>query len=264
MLKMLSTLGAGAAALAVFAPAQAATTFGSATAVSNAVAYTNYGQVNAGNGYGGDTETLSSFDTSLEASAGATADSYGKHTAVASSASALEDTNLSLTSAASGTIDLAGITSATSTGASDTGEAYSEGQAVTYNFSLDTASVFSLSYNYTESYTDPGFYNSIYLSNNTTSSLIASLSPSGSNTSGVLTYNLAAGAYTFNVYTQIADLAYASGVANFASGEHEELYKFDITSAAPEPSVWMMLTLGVGLAGLALRSRPARVGVKAV
>ena len=255
MFRIFGSASGVALMLAAGFPAHAATSFGSALATANASAYTNYGEANAGTGYGTDTESLSSFDTSLEATAGAQADSYGKKTSVASTASALEDTNLTLASAASGTIDFAGITSATSTKATDTGEAYSEGQGLTYDFTVDTASVFSLTYNYTETFTDPYFYNSIFLENTSTDALVTSKDPAGSNTSGAYTFNLDPGSYTFNVYTQIADDAYASGVAGSAAGEHEELYQFNIVAAAPEPSTWALLMLGVGATGLALRSR---------
>jgi hypothetical protein len=254
MFKLVATTSAAALLLAAVAPAHAAATFGSATVIANAVAYTNYGSQNQGNGFGSDTEVLSSFGTSVGATAPAQADSYTGLN-LDSTGTALEESTATFASAASGTLDLAGITSATSVASGGTGEAYSEGQAAIYKFSVDSASVFTLNYNYSETYTDLYFSNSYSLTDTTSGTQLASVSPSGANTSGTRTFDLAAGSYTLNVYTQIGDDAFADASAPSTSGNHEELYTFNITSAAPEPASWALMMVGVGLTGLALRGR---------
>ncbi len=251
MLRTFCSTALAAAVLAAVTPAHSAVTFDKELAVSNAVAYTDYGNPDtSGTGFGSKARTLTSLAPSVLATASAQADSYDDAGGLSATANALEQTTVTFASAASGTIDLAGITSATVNDGTSTAEAYSEGQSSTYSFTVDTRSKFDLTYLYTESAPIP-YANSVYFGDTTNGTTVYSASPAGLNTSGALSFLLDPGSYTFNAYTEVGDDAYASGGVS-AFGDHDEYYTFNI-SAAPEPASWALMIAGVGLAGFALR-----------
>ena len=238
-------------ALAV-APAHAAVTFVSAKATSNASALTDYSQADYGQGFGTKSKTVTTFTPVVTATAGANAVSYADDGVNTDSANALEQPNGYFTSSANGIIDLTGITSASTYGPGETAEAYSEGQSLGYTFSVDTASVIDLSYNLSETYTGTGSYAQLYLGSPTFSSSLYN-SNLALNTSGSLSFDLSPGTYLLNFYSQIGDDAYATD-GGVAFGSHSEELNFNI-SPTPEPQLWAMMMLSVGLAGLVLRRR---------
>ena len=254
MIRHLGAASVAVLAVAAFAPAHAAVTFGSAKAITNASADTDYGQARYGHGFGTDTDTTTDPTQGVDVTSGAQANSYQKHGVGVDSASALEESSASFTSASSGVLDASGITSATTYGVGETADAYSEGQSVQYTFTVDTASVINLSFLLSESYADPYYYTQLYLGASDFSSQIYNANL-GANTSGAMSFDLAAGTYLLSLYTQEGDYAYAAdGASSF--GAHEEKVTFDIqTSAAPEPGTWALMMAGVGIAGAALRRR---------
>ena len=254
MIRHLGAASAAVLALAAFAPAHAGVTFGSAKAITNASADTDYGQARYGQGFGTDSDSTTDYTQGVDVTAGAQANTYQKRGPGVDSGNALEESSASFTSASSGVLDTSGVTSATTYGAGETADAYSEGQSVQYTFTVDAASVINLSFLLGESYSAPYYYTQLYLGAPDLSSQVYNANL-GSNTSGAMSFNLAAGTYLLSLYTQEGDYAYAAdGASSF--GSHEEKVTFDI-SAAPEPGTWALMTLGVGLAGAALRRRRA-------
>ena len=253
MIRHLGAASAAVLALAAFAPAHAAVSFGSASAVSNASADTNYAADSYGHGFGTKTKTVTSYQPTVSATAGAQADSYDDNGFVSSSADALEQSNAVFATPASGYLDESGITSATTT-AADTADAYSEGQSTQYTFTVDTASTINLGYALNESYADPYASTQLYLGAANFSSQLFN-NDLTLNTSGSLSFNLTPGTYLLALNTQEGDYASAaSGTSSF--GSHEENVDFNI-SAAPEPAAWALMMVGVGFVGAALRRRKA-------
>ncbi len=254
MLRHLGAASAAVMAMAAFAPANAAVSFVSAKAITNAAAYTDYNQPRYGQGFGTDSDSTTDVSTGVDAFASAQANTYQKRGPGVDSASALEESNGTFASASSGVLDTSGVTSATTYGVGETAEGYSEGQSVAYTFTVDAASVINLSYILSETYGGQGSYSQLYLGAADLSSQLFNnyLTP---NTSDTLSFNLSAGTYLLSLYTQVGDDAYAVDGAS-AYGAHEEKVSFDIqTSAAPEPGTWALMMAGVGLAGAALRRR---------
>ena len=252
MTKLLSAAAAIAVAASVSAPAWAGTSFVSSTAVSNASADTDAGQSNYGQGFATKRTTPTSFQPQVSATAGANAVSFANDGVTTDSANALEQSNGYFASAAAGTLDLAGITSASTYGAGETAEAYSEGQAVQYTFDVDTASTINLDYVLNESFTGCCSTAQIYLGSTNFSSQIYN-KDLPLNTSGDLSFNLSPGVYLLDFSSQVGDDAYATaGSSSF--GAHEEKLDFSI-SAAPEPGLWALLIAAIGLTGLTLRRR---------
>ncbi len=252
MLRLSLAATAATLALCAFGPAQAAVTFGSAKAVSNASANTDYGQDGYGQGFGTKSKTATSFTSALSATVGANANSYADDGISSDSANTLEQANATFASAAKGTFDLAGITSASTYGPGETAEAYSEGQSLQYTFTVDAASVINLDYALTESFTGCCSSAQLYLGATDFSSSLFNNSLA-LNTSGTLNFDLNPGTYLLSLYSQVGDDAYATDGGS-AFGNHEEKLDFSI-SAAPEPGVWALMMMSVALVGFALRRR---------
>ncbi len=255
MIRHLGAASAAVIAMAAFAPAHAAVSFVSSTAQANAVARTFMGSTQTGSGFGNNADSTSTFEPNLGVGAKASAegsDKYGNDTAASS---ARELSNAYFTSTSSGYLDLTGSTTAASYVAGNTADAYSEGQNASYTFTVDTASVINLSYLLSETATGGSAYTQLYLG---TTDFYTDVLYNGNlapNTSGSMSYDLAAGTYYLNLYSQVNDYA-SAGSLGTAAGSHEEKVSFDIqTSAAPEPATWALMAAGVGLAGAALRRR---------
>ena len=252
MIKLCSAAAAMAIAASVSLPAWAGTAFVSSTAVSNASATTDSGQSSYGQGFGTKSATASSLQPQVGTTAGANAISYANDGVTTDSANALEQSNGYFTSAATGTLDLAGITSASTYAAGETAEAYSEGQALQYTFSVDTASVINLDYALSESFTGCCSTAQIYLGSTDFSSQVYD-KDLVLNTFGDLSFDVSPGVYLLDLSSQVGDDAFAAD-GGIAFGSHEEKLDFSI-SAAPEPGVWTLLIAATGLTGLALRRR---------
>ncbi|MGH7012405.1 MAG: PEP-CTERM sorting domain-containing protein, partial [Caulobacteraceae bacterium] len=84
------------------------------------------------------------------------------------------------------------------------------------------------------------------------------------NFSDTITGDQAPGAYTdfsfvvpgSDVTTLISELSF-TGTNDFADWNLDDVSVSQVTSAIPEPAEWALLTLGVGMAGFALRRRKA-------
>jgi hypothetical protein len=254
MIRQLGAAGAAVLAMAAFTPAHAGVSFGSATAVTNASAYTDYGQARYGQGYGTDQDSTTDVNVGLvDAIASASASTYQKHGPGVDKADAMEESTGVFFDATNGIYDITGNTTASTYATGETAQAYSEGQSVRYVFTVDTASVIDLEYVLSETYSDPYSYIQLYLGAPDISSQVFN-NYLTANTSGDLSFNLAAGTYELILYVQEGDYVGPADGAS-AMGSHTELLGFNITSAAPEPGTWALMTLGVGLAGAALRRR---------
>ena len=116
-----------------------------------------------------------------------------------------------------------------------------------------------MSYDLSETALATQFSNEGGLYNVTTSSSVAMLGGTGlGNSTGVLSQYLDPGIYTFYLSTANGDSVNKNGLAS-VSGSHSEHYDFQI-SAAPEPSLWMLLLSSVGFAGLPTASRRSSAG----
>ena len=255
MIRHLGAASAAVIAMAAFAPAHAAVGFVSANANANAVARTFQGSTQTGSGFGTNADSTTTFEPNLGVGAKASAegsDRFGNDTAASS---AREQSNAYFTSASNGYLDLTGSTTAASYVAGSTADAYSEGQAANYTFTVDTASTIDISYLLSSTSTDTGAYTTLYLGSPDFSSNVLFSGTLTPNTSGDMSYNLAAGTYYLALYSQVNDYTSAANLGASA-GSHEEKVSFDIqTSAAPEPATWALMAAGVGLAGAALRRR---------
>ena len=248
MIRAIVLGGVCATAFCAYATAgQAAVTFTSAQVNSNALASAMSGSKTA-NGSGSDADAVSAFTPTLDASSYADAATVVKAVSTAQ-AQALEDASATFTSPSAGTITLSGMTTETVSSPSAEAQAQDDGQYYTYDFTVTTPSTFDLTYNYTETYS--GVENSFILLDESNFTTIGQLQ-GGPNTSGLESYSLAAGNYSFGASTAVGDFSFESG-AGAASGSHDESYAFNITSAAPEPSTWALMMTGVGILGFALR-----------
>ena len=63
---------------------------------------------------------------------------------------------------------------------------------------------------------------------------------------------LTPGSYTFGVASELGDISETQG-PGFSAGSHIDQYDFSLTSAAPEPSTWLLMFAGIGGIGLMLR-----------
>ena len=251
MLRHLGAASAAVIAMAAFAPAHAAVDFVSAKANTNAKANTYMGSTQTGDGYGTNANEADTFQPRLGVAARADASGLDQDGGYNAQSSAKEQSNAYFTTTSQGYLNLTGQTAASAiTG--NSAEAYSEGQAASYTFTVDTASTINLSYALSETYGDIYSYSQLYLGAADFSSQLFNqyLTP---NTSDQLSFNLGPGTYLLSLYTQNGDYTYAAN-GTVSDGAHNERVDFNV-AAAPEPGTWALMMAGVGLAGAALRRR---------
>lgn len=246
------------ALLALSGPAQAAVRFGSASVNSNALASAAGGSNHSGNGDGAASDAASTFVNSLDASAYGNGTTTTNKSAISSQGQAFEDSAATFASPFSGTIHFSGQVSAFGANADSEAQGQDSGEFYNYAFSLDSASIFDLTYAFTESYASVN--NSYILIDDTTNSVVLQNQGNG-NTSGSSSTRLASGSYRLGASTEYGDFAFQQG-AGTTTGNHDETYAFNIAavSAAPEPGVWALMIAGLGLMGAALRFGRRRQG----
>lgn len=260
-------LAGGAALLA--GAAHASTSFQSAYSSLSNYAYATSGtssQSSYGSDYGSAYGPYASVST--EAYASATARKYGTTYATASSD---ESGYMSFGSANSGTLQLSGSSSAYGYNYGGSSYAYNEGLSDTYSFYVSSNTSMSLSFSDSHYNSNGAFpyYNGAYFSLVNEYTGQTYLSDNFGNQSGSITTGLLAGYYTLtlrmNSYTSDPDYVTESYYGSQSANHSDYLsfyiagspYGFVRAPAAPEPSTWALMIVGVGVAGLALRGRRA-------
>lgn len=247
--------------------AHASTSFQSASVSLSNYAYASSGtssQTSYGSDYGSLYSTYSSV--SAEAYASATARKNGSTYATASSD---ESGYLSLGGPSSGTLQLSGSSTANGYAYGGSSYAYNTGLSDTYSFYVSSPTSMSLSFSDSHYNSNGAFpyYNGAYFSLVNEYTGQTYLSDSFGNQSGSITTGLLAGYYTLtlrmNSYTSDPDYVTESYYGS-QSANHSDYLSFNIygspygylrTPAAPEPSAWVLMIVGIGVAGCALRAR---------
>ena len=167
-----------------------------------------------------------------------------------------EDTLANLTSATEGTIDFSGGGTALDISPTGLVQSSNSGSSFNYDFQLTTNYVLSVNYATAETdAVDPASYIQVINTTGFNPPLVA-LNPAD-NSSGGFTYALGPGSYELGITSKLADTSDAVG-PGLDVGLHLEQYSFNLVSAAPEPSTWVLLLAGIGGIGLALRQAKRR------
>ena len=61
--------------------------------------------------------------------------------------------------------------------------------------------------------------------------------------------------------SKLGDISGAAG-PGYSAGSHIDQYDFSLTSAAPEPSTWVLMFAGIGGIGLVLRQAKRKIGFR--
>ena len=240
---------AGALALVMAGSSQAGVIFDSANVHSNALASSTAGTSGNGSGSGSNADAVTTYTPALNASSYGNGTTAGPGFFIEAQAQAFENASATFASPSSGTINFSGMVSNSVFTASGEAQGQDDGEYYNYVFDVTSPSSFHLTYDFSESYA--GVNNSYILIDQTAGTVVSQLNTHG-NTSGDTDLSLATGNYIFGASTEVGDFAYQSGVGS-SSGSHIEDFTFNIASAAPEPSTWLLMIAGIGGIGLMLR-----------
>ena len=252
---------AGAAsALALFmaGAAHANVIFDSANVKSNALASSTAGASGNGSGSGSNVDAVTAFTPTLNASSYGNGTTTGPGFMIEAQGQAFENASASFANPSSGTIDFSGMVSNSVFTADGEAQGQDDGEYYNYVFDVTSSANFQLAYAFSESYA--GVNNSYILIDQTAGTVVSQLNSHG-NLSGDTSVSLAAGNYILGASTEVGDFDYQSGVGS-SSGSHNEEFNFNITSAAPEPSTWLLMFAGIGGIGLMLRRAKETMGFR--
>ncbi len=256
--QMRSAGAAGALALFMAGAAHAGVIFDSANVHSNALASSTAGTSGNGSGSGSNADVVTAFTPTLNASSYGNGTTAGPGFLIEAQGQAFENASASFASASSGTINFSGMVSNSVFTADGEAQGQDDGEYYNYAFDVTSPANFKLAYDFTESYV--GVNNSYILIDQTAGTVVSQLNSHG-NVSGDTAVSLAAGNYIFGASTEVGDFAYQSGIGS-SSGSHNEDFNFNITSAAPEPSTWLLMFAGIGGIGLMLRRAKKTMGFR--
>ncbi len=175
-----------------------------------------------------------------------------------------EDVFANFVSPTEGTVDLSGNSTSLATTANRIVEAFNSGSSFNYDFTLTSAYTFNVNYFLSE--TDNFYFDNYFqLIRTSGGGPIISRNPvDGSYTDPTIGSDsafLTPGSYEFGVTSKLGDISGALG-PGYSAGSHIDQYDFALTSAAPEPSAWIMMFAGLGGIGLMLRQAKRKMGFR--
>ena len=175
-----------------------------------------------------------------------------------------DDVFANFVSPTEGTVDLSGSSTSLAIPSNKIVEAYNSGSSFNYAFTITSAYTFNVKYFLSE--TD-NFYPDNYFQLIRTSGgapIISGNPVDGSYTDPTIGSDgafLSPGSYDFGVTSKLGDISGVQG-PGYSAGSHIDQYDFSLTSAAPEPSTWLLMLAGIGGIGLMLRQAKRKMGFR--
>ncbi len=175
-----------------------------------------------------------------------------------------EDVFANFVSPTEGTVDLSGNSTSLAIPSNKIAEAFNSGSSFNYDFTITSAYTFNVNYFLSE--TDNFYFDNYFQLIRTSGGapIISGNPVDGSYadpTIGSDSAFLTPGSYEFGVTSHLGDISGVQG-PGYSAGSHIDQYDFSLTSAAPEPSTWILMFAGLGGIGLMLRQAKRKMGFR--